>query len=84
MPFTLWFFNNHDALILSFWTENRESLLDAVKSILAGNPFIYHKRLDDLNLEKYFTEIKDRNQPFSSLASANIFMVCFFFNQKIY
>lgn len=58
-----------------FFTENRESLLDAVKSILAGNPFIYHKKLIDLNLNNYFTKIKEKNHPFSSLASANIFMV---------
>ena len=58
-----------------FFTENRESLLDAVKSILAGNQFIYHKKLIDLNLNNYFTKIKEKNHPFSSLASANIFMV---------
>lgn len=68
--------SSEDLFYICLSLENRESLLDAVKSILAGNPFIYHKRLNDLNLEKYFTEIKDRNQPFSSLASANIFMEC--------
>lgn len=47
--------------IFLFWIENWESLFDVVKSILVGNFFIYYKRFNDLNLEKYFIEIKDRN-----------------------
>jgi hypothetical protein len=57
-----------------FLTENREILLDAVRSILAGNPFVYLKKLTDLNLEEYFTEITEKNHPFSLLASANAYM----------
>lgn len=47
--------------VFLFWIENWESLFDVVKSILVGNFFIYYKRFNDLNLEKYFIEIKDRN-----------------------
>lgn len=61
MFFIIWFFNNYDVLIFLFWIENWESLFDVVKSILVGNFFIYYKRFNDLNLEKYFIEIKDRN-----------------------
>lgn len=68
--------SSEDLFYICLSLEDRESLLDAVKSILAGNPFVYHKRLGDLDLENYFTEIKGRNHPFSSVASANIFMEC--------
>ncbi|XP_062589347.1 uncharacterized protein LOC134250998 [Saccostrea cucullata] len=68
--------SSEDLFYVCMSLENRVSLLDAVKSILAGNPFIYHKELTDMKLEDYFTEIKERNHPFSLLASANTYMEC--------
>ncbi|XP_048732914.2 uncharacterized protein LOC125649412 [Ostrea edulis] len=68
--------SSEDLFYVCLSLETRENLLDSVKNILAGNPFIYHKKLTDLKLEEYFTEITEKNHPFSLLASANAYMEC--------